>query len=126
MTVFTEPRWAGEFILSEENDGAGSRETITVVAGAGVIAPGSVLGKITASGKYQLSPDTGADGSQVASVIAINGCDATTADKQIVALVRFAQVNGNGLTYHSTVSDDTKKTAKQTQLAASPNFIITR
>ena len=43
------------------------REVVTLLAGM-PYPVGSVLGKITASGKYTLSPATGADGSQVAIV----------------------------------------------------------
>lgn len=115
--TFTEGRHDGEGLLSEA-PGSRSREAITVVAGAGIIAPGSVLGKISASGKYKLSPDTGADGSQTAVAIALYGCDATSADQKIAAIVRDAEWNGNTLTYDATVNDSTKRTTKQTQLAA--------
>lgn len=115
--TFTEGRHNGEGLLSEAT-GSRSREAITIASGSGIIAPGSVLGRITASGKYELSADTGADGAQVAVAIALYGCDATSADQKITAIVRDAEWNGNTLTYDATVNDNTKRTAKQTQLAA--------
>ena len=54
MTVLVETRHAGEFILSEAN-GQRSREAITIASGAGIIAAGTVLGKVTATGKYRAS-----------------------------------------------------------------------
>ena len=54
MTVLVETRHPGEFILSEAN-GQRSREAITIASGAGIIAAGTVLGKVTASGKYVAS-----------------------------------------------------------------------
>lgn len=117
MTVFTEGRNSGEGLMSEAT-GSRSREAAVVASGAGIIAPGSVLGRITASGKYVLSPETGADGSQVAVAIAIYGCDATAADQEIAIIARDAEWNGNTLTYHSTVNDAAKIAAKQAQLAA--------
>lgn len=117
MTVFTEGRQPGEFLLTEAN-GQRSRENITVASGAGIIAPGSILGIVTASGKYVLSPDTGADGSQTAVAVALYGCDATSADQQIVVVRRDAEINGKMLTHHATVNDATKRAAKATQLAA--------
>jgi hypothetical protein len=117
MVTFTEGRHPGEGLLSEA-EGSRSREAITVASGSGIIAPGSVLGKLTSGGKYKLSTDTGADGGQTAVAIALYGCDATSADQKITAIVRDAEWNGNTLTYDATVNDGTKRTAKQTQLAA--------
>ena len=122
-TVLTEGRYAGEFLISE-GDFQISRDTVTILSGSGVIKPGTVLGKITASGKYKASPDTGADGSQVASAIALYGCDATSADQKITAIMRLAEVNGQILTYDASVSDNTKKAAKATQLAANAGGAI--
>ena len=63
MTVLIEARHPGEFLMTEAN-GQRSRETITIASGAGIIAPGTVLGKVTASGKYVASAVGAADGSQ--------------------------------------------------------------
>lgn len=117
MPVFNEGRYPGEFLLSEAN-GDRSRDTITIASGAGIVAPGSVLGKVTASGKYVLSPDTGADGSQTAVAVALYGCDATSSDQKIVAVTRDAEVNSNILTHAASVNDATKRGTKATQLAA--------
>lgn len=116
MAVLTEARHAGEFIISEGN-GHVSRDTVTIVAGSGIVRAGTVLGKITASGKYAPSPDTGATGEQVATAINIYEVDAT-ADVTVAAVMRSAEVNGNTLTYAASVNDGTKKAAKATQLAA--------
>jgi hypothetical protein len=117
MTVFTEGRNPGEFLLSEAS-GNRSRDVITVASGAGVIAPGTVLGKLTSGGKYTPSPATGADGSQTAVAVALYGCDATSADQKLVVVARDAEVNVNLLAYASSVDDATKKAAKASQLAA--------
>jgi hypothetical protein len=122
MAVLTETRHAGEFVLSEGN-GNISRDSITIVSGAGVVRAGTVLGKITASGKYTPSPATGADGSQVAVAVNIYEVDATSADVAVAAIMRDAEVNVNTLTYAASVDDNTKKAAKATQLAA-VNIIV--
>lgn len=49
MTVFTEGRHAGEFLMSEAA-GTRSRDTITIPAGTGKVEPGTVLGKLSADG----------------------------------------------------------------------------
>ena len=116
-TVYTEGRHPTEGLLSEAEFNR-SRDTIIIASGAGVIPPGAVLGKLSASGKYVLSPNTGADGSQTAAAIALYGCDATSADQKIAAITRDAQFNANMLTYAASVDDATKKATKATQLAA--------
>ena len=55
MTKFTEGRHPGEGLFSEAN-GHRSRDVITIAAGSGVVGPGTVVGKITASGKFAPSP----------------------------------------------------------------------
>lgn len=123
MTVMTEGRHPAEFVLSEAN-GDRSRETVTVVSGSGVIAPGAVLGKYTSganSGKYSAAPNAAADpdvGNQTAVAVALYGCDATSADKKIVVIARDAEINGNILSYDASVDDAAKKAAKAAQLAA--------
>lgn len=117
MTVLTEGRHPGEFLMSEAK-GQRSRGNITVASGAGIIAPGTVLGKITASGKYVASAVGAADGSQTAVAVALYGCDATSADADIAAIVRSAEVNGNVLTYHADRDQAAEKTAANADLAA--------
>lgn len=117
MAVLTEARHAGEFILSEGN-GHVSRDTITIVSGAGVVKTGTVLGKITASGKYKPATATGTDGGQTGAAVNIYEVDATSADVSVAAVVRQAEINGNLITYGATVDDNTKKAAKAADLAA--------
>jgi len=78
MPVLTEPPSMGDVLKYEVNPNY-TREVITLLQGL-PYPVGSVLGKITASGKYTLSPATGADGSQVASAVLLYAVDATLAD----------------------------------------------
>lgn len=117
MTTFNEGKHPGEALLSEAA-GNRSRETVTVVSGAGVIAAGSVLGKITASSKYQLSAIGAADGSETADAVALYGCDASAADAECVVVARDAEVIGGELTYHADRDQDAEKTAANADLAA--------
>lgn len=120
MTTFTEGRHATEGLLSEANFHR-SRDNITIEAGAGVIIPGTVLGKVTAGGKYLPSPNTlveGDEGAETGVAIALYGCDATTADQKIAAITRDAEWNGHTLVFHPSVNDATKKATKLAQLAA--------
>jgi Bacteriophage lambda head decoration protein D len=120
MTTFNERRHALSFVITEQ-PGHLSRDTITIeggTGGAGVVEAGTVLGEITASGKFVPSPATGTDGSQVAKAILGYRVDATDDDVQAVVIDDLAEVNGNLLIYDPSVDDDTKVLAKIAQLAA--------
>lgn len=69
---------------------------VTLILGQNVTR-GTVLGKITASGKYNKSLSAAADGSQTPDVIAAEDVDATAADKEILVYVR-GDFNENALT----------------------------
>ncbi len=116
MTVLIEGKRPGAFLLSEAT-GQRARENIIIAAGAGVVAPGSVLGRVTATGKYLVSAVGATDGSQTPAAINIYGADASTADVQVSAIVRDAEVNGACLTYHADRDQPAEKAAANAALA---------
>ena len=117
MPVLTEPPSMGDVLKYEVNPNY-TREVITLLIGTNYPS-GAVLGRITASGKYTLSPATGADGSQVASAVLLYAVDATLADAVGIVVARGPSiVSRAGLAYGATVDDSTKITAKIAQLAA--------
>ena len=117
MPVLTEPPSMGDVLKYEVNPNY-TREVVTLLAGM-PYPVGSVLGKITASGKYTLSPATGADGSQVATAVLLYAVDATLADAIGIVVARGpAIVSRAALAYDATVDDAAKITTKIGQLAA--------
>lgn len=106
------------FLLSEA-PGKLSRDTVTIVSGAGKLDAGTVLGKITVSGKYTSSPDSGADGSQTGVAVLAEPVDATSADVVALAITDLAEVKTSMLIVHSTVNDATKRATKIAQLRGS-------
>lgn len=60
-------------------------DNVTIVSGSGVLVPGTVLGKITASGKYKPSTTGAVDGSQTPVAILADAVDATSADVKVGA-----------------------------------------
>lgn len=115
MATLTEARRTGEFILSEAN-GTISREAITVVSGQDLEA-GTVVGKITASGKYTAYDDDNADGSQTAAGILYAAVDASGADAPGVIIARHAEV-ADALLIWAGTNDAGDKTAGKADLAA--------
>ena len=112
-TVLTEPMRAGEHLVSEVT--TQSREVGVITGGA--YKPGTVLGKITASGKLtQLAPAAN-DGSQNAAAILYGYVDASTADKPGTINVRLTEVNGLCLTWPAGITTN-QQTAAIAQLAA--------
>lgn len=81
---------------------------IVVASGSGVLARGTVLGKITASGKYKLVNSANTDGSQTADVILTETIDATSADITTSGYVQ-GEFDQNALTFGGTDTADTHR-----------------
>ena len=95
MTVFTEGVHTAEWLISEGN-GQISREQGTFTAALNTKYPsGTVLGKITASGKFIPSLNAAADGAQTAVAILHTEVPAGAArDVKVTLIVRQAEVFG--------------------------------
>jgi hypothetical protein len=78
-TVFTEAMNLGD-LLKFEAPSLYSRDRVTVAAGQ-YLQLGTVLGIVTASGKYKQIDPSAEDGSQVAAGVLLQTCDATLADR---------------------------------------------
>jgi len=115
MTVLTETQHAAGFLVSEAN-GTLSREIGTLITGQDLEA-GTVLGAITASGKWTQFNQDGADGSETAAGVLLANTDATSADQPCVAIVRQAEVNAAELVWPADIEAG-EKTAAIAQLAA--------
>lgn len=60
-------------------------QPVVVVSGEGVVAQYTVMGVVTATGKSRVCASANGDGSEVPDHIAINTCDATSADAKVAA-----------------------------------------
>jgi hypothetical protein len=120
MTVLTMSPTLGD-LLKYELNGNYSREAVTLKSGT-KYALGSVLGKITASGKYRLFPAAqvvGDEGAEAAVAVLIEATDATAADKVGLVVVRGPViVSKAALVFDASVDLTAEKTAKHVQLAA--------
>jgi hypothetical protein len=117
MTVLHQPASMGDILKYEVNPNY-TRETVTLLEGM-PYPVGSVLGRITASGKYKLATSGGSDGAQTATAVLLYAVDATLADAIGVVLARGpAIVSRAALAYDATVDDAGKITTKVGQLAA--------
>ncbi|WP_282057574.1 head decoration protein [Lentibacter algarum] len=87
MTMLTEGKHAGGFLVWEVLRDY-TRETVTIISGAGKLEPGTVLGRITSGGKYTSFAPGASNGSQNASGILWDSVDASAADAPAVILLR--------------------------------------
>jgi hypothetical protein len=91
MPTLYEGRHTGEHLLSEAS-GTRSREQVVVTQAGTALAAGTVLGKITASGKYVPYSNGASNGSEVAAAVLYDTLDAKTGDTEAVVHVRDAEV----------------------------------
>jgi hypothetical protein len=106
MTILTEGRHIGGFIVWEALRDY-TREVVTISTGGANpdLEPGTVLGKITASGKYAVHDPAAVDGTETAVAVLWGKADATAADVDAVVLFRGpAIVNANDLVFTGTPS----------------------
>lgn len=97
MVTFTEGFHTGEYLVSEA-DGTLSREEVTVTQTGTALVSGTVMAKLTATGKYVAYDDVGTDGSETAAGVLYTHCAAATGDRMAVVHVRECEVFGGALT----------------------------
>ncbi len=97
MTNLVEGRHTGEYLVSEA-DGTLSREEVTVTQAGTALVSGTVMSKLTATGKYVPYDDVGTDGSEVAAGVLYTSCVSATGDRKAVVHVRNCEVFGAALT----------------------------
>ena len=98
-------------VVKTEGPNRFSRDEVTIVSGQAAMVPGTVLGKITASGKYKIFNNANADGSEVPAAILLETTAAAAADiTGVVVLKRHAEVVRQALVWASGV-DATEQAA---------------
>ena len=124
--TISEGRYASDWLKAESHNSGYSREEVIVISGAGVVQSGTVLGKITASGKYKPVTVGASDGSQNAAGILLNRVDATSADVPAVIIARDAIVVHQGLIYGADIDTSGERAAVHTALRALNPPILVR
>lgn len=96
------------------------RETVVINDAAANLKIGTVLGVVTATGKYKVCVQTATDGSQnAAAVLMEDKTIANSTDTKVLALVRGpAIVSKSGLVLDASFDQDAEKAAAYASLAA--------
>ena len=119
MPVLTMTPTLGD-LLKFELDASYCRDTVTLKAGTSYPL-GAVLGRITASGKYRLSPAAevvGDEGAETAVAVLLEAVDASTADRVGLIAARGPVILSKAaLVFDASVDQPAEKTAKHSQLA---------
>jgi hypothetical protein len=102
-------------VVKDEGKNRFSRDEDTLASGSGVVVTGTVLGKVTASGKFKPLAPAATDGTQTAAAIILQYANATGADVRVVNLKRRAQVVLQALVWPAGITDG-QKAAALTQL----------
>ncbi len=95
--ALNEGKHTAEFLLSEGN-GSISREQVVISSAAGALVPGTVVGKVTASGEYVAYANGASDGSEVAAGILYAAVPDSASDQKGVIIARHAEVIQSELT----------------------------
>jgi hypothetical protein len=117
MTTLIEGKHAGGFLIWEVLRDY-TRETVTIASGAGKLAPGTVLGKITTGGKYTGLAPAATNGSQNAAGILWGDIDATDAEASGVVLVRGPAIANRQELVWPAAATEVQITTATTALAA--------
>ena len=117
MAPLTQSPTMGDVLKYSENPNY-TNEAVTLLTGTSYKV-GSVLGKITASGKYKLAAVGAVDGSAIAVAVLLTATDATAGDATGVILARGpAIVSKAALVFDATVNDAPKTATKHAELTA--------
>jgi hypothetical protein len=122
-TVITEGRRSSDWLKEYRHDY--SVEEVIIAAGSGLVESGTVLGRVTASGKYKPVTVAATDGSQTAAGILMNAVNAI-ADKPAVIVAREAKVAHQALRYGADVDTAAERAAIHAALGALNPPILVR
>jgi hypothetical protein len=106
----------GAFIKMEGPQGY-SRKDVTIASGQN-LAIGTVVGKVSASGKYAAYDNDAVDGAQTAAGILTAAVDASAADKAGVIVCRHAIAAKEALIWGASVTTQGEKDAAYVDLEA--------
>lgn len=104
------------------------RKVVTVnEAAAKTYVVGTVLGKVTADGKYKIAVQTAVDGSNVADAIVIDNYSiAATTDTKVLVLIKGpAEVSKDALVLDATYDQQAEKDAVYAALEAKGINVLT-
>lgn len=98
-------------IVKDEGEARYSRDDETLASGSGIVKIGTVLGKVTTTGKFKPFAPGATDGTENVAAIILETADATSADRTVVTLKRRAQVVVQNLVWPDAITAPQKASA---------------
>ena len=120
-TIATRAPRLGNLVKAEQLVEHGyCRELVTVnITAGGDVTVGSVLGKVTADGKYTYSDPAAVDGTEVAAAICLeNKTIAAATDTPVTVLIRGAAIVGRDAIVYDVAHDATEAATAEAELEA--------
>lgn len=96
MPILNQGKFNAEFLLHYDNKY--SLDEVVLDASAGTLSAGTLLGKVSASGKYVAYNNAASNGSEVVAGILKDNVQDLTTDQKVVIVSRHAEVHGTELT----------------------------
>lgn len=111
--TWVEPTHDLEHLISEDDlsEARRCREEVIFASGNGTIEPGTIVGKITADGKYAPLDPGASDGSEAASGVIAGRAITTDADARGTITARDSVVNAFKVTWPDGITDPQKDAA---------------
>lgn len=120
MAILTEGTRKAEFLVSEASDWRSRDEVVVTVPANTTYASGTILGQVTASGKFTRHAAGAANGSESEAGVLFEplvNATGSAIDYDVTNIARDAEVNGAELTYEDG-ADAAQVTTSNTALAA--------
>jgi len=124
--VINEGRYSSDWLKAVSTVSGFSYEEAIIASGAGKLESGTVLGQVTATGKFKAVTVAASDGSQNAKAILLRGVDATSADAACVIVAREAIVVHQGLRYGADIDTAAERLAVHNALRSLNPPILVR
>lgn len=96
--MITQAQFQSEW-LAQEVVGLSRKQVILTAAKAGQLVTGTVIGKVSATGKYKVCDAAATDGSEIPVAILADTTDVVVGDNAVVAVISYARVVLNQLTF---------------------------
>ena len=109
-----------------------SKEVVVVNDATTTLKAGTVLGKVTATGKFKVCKQAATDGSQNAAAVYVGNLSGdfvdqvipNNADAKVLGLVRLALVGNSGLVWDASFTTQAQKDASVAAGALATNHVL--
>ena len=111
MTIIHRSYKVDSDVVKTEGENRYSRDDVILASGSAALEVGTVLGQVTASGKYEALDLAGEDGTEEAVAVLLQKTPALTADRIVIVLSRTSEVVSQALVWPAGINATQKAAA---------------